>query len=214
MNTSAPHLLDTFRQLLVTPDLAAEGDAGNLVAEDADIQELAKTFEMIIGKPCPRSLQPALLLPDIVFVKWKLNQDVSGEVQIANPFMAVDRKLDPSLQDWTLDGHQLANMRIADAVTDLAGPLHTLFEVTEAGISEDLFLFDSRELRRLELSYADYLDKAAASRGIIYWQYLFCERRVTQPMAQVLSAELDFLEQRFPGPAIDDLQQRLRKRSE
>jgi len=213
MDATVQRLFDSFRQVLASPDLAAEGNAGSPEQAIPDIAELAEIFEGMYGMPCPRSLQPGLVLPDRVSVKWQYSRDVSGEVQISNHLGSMHRTLDASLQTVTVDGHRLGDMRIADAVTDMAGPLHTLFEVAGGMISEQLFLFDSRELRRIELSYADYLDMAATTRGIVFWQYLFSDRRVNPTMAKVLSAELAFLESRFPTPDLDALRRRLHERS-
>jgi hypothetical protein len=213
MHPTVKRLLDSFRQLLATPDLAAGGTAGSSDQPSPDVGEAAALFADLFGMPCPLSLQPGLLLPSAVSVTWQYSRDVSGEVQLSNLLSSMHRTLDASLLNVTVDGHLLGDMRIADAVLDNAGPLHTLFEVRDGRISEQLFLFDSRELRRIELSYDAYLDMAAATRGIVYWQYLFCERRVTPGMAQVLSAELEFLEARFPEPELDTLRRRLRERS-
>jgi len=214
MHATVQRLLDSFLQILANPELAPEGYAGGPEWTPSDVDKSAAMFAKLFAMPCPLSLQAGLILPDPVSVKWQYSLDILGEVQLSNLYSAMYRTLDASLLTETVDGYLLGDMRIADAVTDHAGPLHTLFEIRNGRISEQLFLFDSRELRRLELSYDAYLDMAAATRGIIYWQCLFCDWWIAPRMAQVLSAELDFLESRFPTTELDTLRRRLRERSE
>lgn len=212
MSASVQRLLDSFREILASSDLAAQGRAGSPDQPIPDLGDLPELFAGMFGMPCPRSLQPGLILPDMVSVTWEHDREVSGEVQISNLLGAMHRTLDDSLQTKTVEGHRLGDMRIADAVLDKAGPLHTLFEVRDGKISEQLFLFDSRELCRIELTYAAYLDMAAATRGIIYWQYLFCDQQILPTVEEVLSAELAFLESRFPAAEHGLLRERLRER--
>lgn len=214
MRATVQRLLDSFREILASPDLAAHGRVGSPDQPIPDLGDVPELFVGMFGMPCPPSLQPGLILPDIVSVTWEHGREVSGEVQIWNLLSTMHRTLDDSLHTVTVDGHRLGDMRIADAVLDKAGPLHTLFEVRDGMISEQLFLFDSRELRRIELTYAAYLDMAAATRGIIYWQYLFCDRKLPRTVEEVLSAELAFLESRFPAAEHGLLRERLRERSE
>jgi len=212
MRTTVQRLLDSFREILASSDLAAQGRAGSADQPIPDMADLAELFAGMFGMLCPPSLQPGLILPDMVSVTWEHDREVSGEVQISNLLGSMHRVLDESLHAVIVDGHQLGDMRIADAVLDTAGPLHTLFEVRDNMIFEQLFLFDSRELGRIDLTYDAYLDMAAATRGIAYWQYLFVDRRVTPTVAQVLSAELAFLESRFPAAEHGLLRERLRER--
>lgn len=213
MNTTINRLVESFGEILASPDLGAKGKSGSIEDAAHDIAPLARMFQAMFGMPCPPSLQPGLVLADIS-VTWEYSGEVSGEVQLRHLPSAMHRLLDDSLLNLVVDGHQLCDMRIIDAVTDNAGPLHTLIEVGGGKVSEQLFLFDSPDLELLELRYDAYLEMAAATRGIIYWQYLFCDRGLTHSASRTLQAELAFLTSRFPAPELEMLERRLRERSE
>src|SRR5262245_57988219 len=136
MNARVQRLLSAFRDILTSADLAAKGGVGSPEQPILEVAELIEMFEGMNGVPCPRSLQPGLVLPHPVSVRWQFNQDVSGEVNIRNVFSTMHRTLDPSLQTVVVNGHLLGNMRIADEVVVKAGPLHTLFEVEGGRIAE------------------------------------------------------------------------------
>lgn len=54
---------------------------------------------------------------------------------------------------------------------------------------------------------------AAASRGIVFWQFLFCEGRVTPDKARHLAVGLRRLRDRYGDPELVELEERLKKRS-
>ena len=96
MNTVVKQLLDSFRQLLATPELAAQGDVDSPDPAAPDVGETAALFADLFGTSCPPSMQPGLLLPDLVSVTWQYNRDVSGEAQLSNLFRSMHRRLDAS----------------------------------------------------------------------------------------------------------------------
>jgi hypothetical protein len=214
MNGTVKRLVASFQEILASSDLSPEGTTGDAGGATSDLAAAAQLFADLNGMPCPQSMQPGLVLPTEVAVRWQASEGIGGEVRIASLLLAFHATLDASLEDTTLAGHRLADMRIADSVLAKAGPLYTLFEVKDDRISEQLFLYDQKELLPLELTYDRYLEMAAASRGLVFWQTLFCDQRMLPGEGERLSAGLSFLEKRFPAPELSELSQRLRQRSD
>jgi hypothetical protein len=190
------------------PRLALNSNYSEFVEESA--ADLPGMFEQLYGHPCPESFKAALYLPDTLAVDWKRDDKVSGEFSLSNLFLTMQRTLDESLQDWTLNGIRLSETRFADAVVLHGGPLFTLVVVSDAGISEQLYLFDTRELYELELDYEGYLRSLSLAKGVVYWQYLFCRgARLGAFEAGVLKQEIAFLQEAFPGRDYQELLARL-----
>lgn len=168
-------------------------------------------FEGTYGAPCPESFRDALALPDHVELRWR-RDGVAGEFKIGNPLMVSERRLDESVLDLTLDGILLRDTRILDYVADYASPHTVLFKVQSGTIEPTLYLFDFEELRTLEFTYDLYLEWAAVSRGIVFWQFLFCDDRIRSDIAEVLDKGIDLLRRVAPDPGLDELAERLDKR--
>jgi hypothetical protein len=213
---AAEHLLAVARNLLAEPEWSAEGEAGTADQDptkpEDTIGRMAMLFEGMYEAPCPDSFRSALVLPDRVDVRWR-RSDAAGEFKIGNPLMARERMLDESVLDWTLDGVLLRETRILDDVVDYAGPLSTLFRMRPGVVEPTLYLFDTRDLLTLELSYDSYLDWAAVSRGLVFWQRLFCETGLSPDKAKSLGDGLRLLAQLAPDSGLVELEQRLKDRS-
>jgi hypothetical protein len=214
MNQSDTSLLKSIRELEMVPNIDIEFDRGVLSYTPPALADAVELYADMFGFQCPPSMRSGLLLPDTIDVRWQYGEAVAGEMQIANPLVAMHRQLDDSLLDWTLDDHKLVNMRVADQVLVNAGPFYILFEVSSHGPSEQLFLFDTRILRPMTLDYSSYLGVAGVTKSIVYWQYLYCAMRVTPAEARRLKSGVDFIAERFPALSLDDVQRRLRERSD
>jgi hypothetical protein len=206
-------LIGSFQEILAIPELKPEGTLD--VPEDSvgDIDVVAETFGPMFGMECPRSMRVGLGLPDTVSVRWQHDPNVSGEVNIVDLLGSMHSTFDPSLHREVIGGHRLGDLRIVDSVVVKAGPLHTVFEVLNGHISEQLYFFNARDLYPLELRYDAYLEMAGMTRAIVYWQYLFCSGRIAPPEMRVLAAGLDFLDARFPRTDRGELRERLRQRT-
>jgi hypothetical protein len=192
-------LTESIRELSADARLTVNSNYSGPDAESgADGGDLPDIFEQLYGYPCPESLKAGLYLPDTVEVDWKLDDRVSGEFSLSNALMTMHRTLDESLHSWTLKGIKLSETRFVDAVVLHGGPIYTLIVVNDEGISEQLYLFDTRELFELELSYEEYLRTLSLTKGITYWQYLFCgEMRLGAFEKAVLDEEITFLQKKF-----------------
>lgn len=213
---SSDRLLAAVQLLLAEPAWAAEGEvpaaARDTQNRESTVRAMETLFEKFYEAPCPESFRNALILPDRVDLRWR-RESVAGEIKIGNPLAVRKRKLDESVLDWTLGGTTLRDTRILDDVVDYAGPLSVLFRIGAQVVEPTLYLFDSRELRKLELTYDAYLDWAAVSRGIVFWQYLFCDDTNTPDVAKALEAGLALLALAAPDERLEDLGERLRRRT-
>lgn len=170
-------------------------------------------FEERFGFPPPKSLHAGLYLPDEIAVDWRHDDRVAGEFAPASPYVAMYRRLDPSVQNWTLDGIRLSEMRILDAVVLQSSPKYTLMRVQDGRVAELLYLFDTRELFELELTYEEYLRRLSVTKGIIYWQYLYARGLKLRGLERAtLEREIDFLRSAFPDGSYDELSARLQER--
>jgi hypothetical protein len=198
---------ESIQALRAAGGLALKSNYSGLNEEGGDLPEM---FEQLYGHPCPESLKVGLYLPDTVEVDWKRDKIVSGEFSLSNIFLTMHRTLDESLHEWTMKGVKLSETRFVDAVVLHGGPLYTLIVVSSKGVSEQLYLFDTREMFELELSYEDYLKSLSLAKGIVYWQYLF--RRGMRPGAfekSILTQEIKFLQETFPGRDYQELLSRV-----
>ncbi len=203
MTTSAEQLVLTTRGMLARTDLdEAIGEPG-FAAEEAwgdasEVEGLAEIFEVSFGFKCPVAFRDALLLPDQVTLRWAA-ENVAGEYDIANPLIALERKVDASLAAQSIQGMNLSDFCIVDRVLAKAGPLFVGFEVGGKG---DLYLYDTRELRILDIDLNEYLGWAAALRGLIFWQFLFAKGRLTPDKASALATGLQWLEHEVAGDSL------------
>jgi hypothetical protein len=208
-------LAEVIRELSADSRLALNSNDEGLDDEGrADAGDLPEMFEQLYGYPCPETLKAGLYLPDTLSADWKLDDIVSGEFSLSNIFLTIHRTLDESLHQWTLKDISLSETRFVDAVVLHGGPIYALIVLTGEGISEQLYLFDTREMFELELSYEEYLRTLILTKGIIYWQYLFCrERRLAAFEKSVLDKEITFLQTTFPNRDYQQLTAKLTEKS-
>lgn len=216
MARASQRLLDVARTLLTDPAWAASGSAGSPESDatdpDESVQRMAAMFERRFKLPCPPSFHEGLLLPDRVEIRWQAGE-IAGEIMIRNPLMSLKRTLDPSVMDWTLEGVPLAETRILDQVTDNAGPFWIVFRITKTEVDPTLYLFDQRDLWTLRIDFNAYLEMAALTRGIVFWQFLFCDDAMPPDVTKALQEGLQHLRKRAADPGLDELDRRLKERS-
>ncbi len=194
--TPAKRLLSDIRAVLTDPLWHAEGDAGDPSNDVPDTPQectdQADFFAALAGAPAPHALLPALVLPDMVRLRWQRN-GAAGEMALSNPLFSLGRKLDDSLLEQKVNGVPLGELRILDAVTDLAGPHYVVFRVGPDRVDPQLLLFDLREMLPLAIDFAGYLEAAGATRGILFWQHLFTDWRLTSDREHCLRSGLEVL---------------------
>ena len=212
---SAKRFLFDIRAVLADPYWHAEGDAGDPANDVPDTPQeradLANFFAALAGKPAPDAILPALVLPDIVRLRWQ-RDGAAGEMAISNPIYSLGRRLDDSLLAEKIDGIPLGELRILDAVTDLAGPFYVVFQAGPDRVDPQLLLFDLREILPLQIDFTCYIETAAAARGILFWQHLFTHRKLTQDRARHLRSGLELLH-RSGVEGVDALDRLLKQRT-
>ena len=193
--------LDASIQALYRPEISVDANytgLDELLLESAD--EVMANFQLLQGYECPNSFKAGLILSDIIAINWRHNKQVAGEFSLTNLFLSMSRILDESLQDWQFEDIKLSDMRIVDETLLNGGPLYTLILTSQTSLSEQLYLFDTREMFKLELDYQNYLEQVILTKGIIDWQYLFCQdRRLSGLEKATLEKAIQFLEKTFPN---------------
>jgi hypothetical protein len=213
MVSTAERLVKTTRAMLERKGLDdITGEPGYASGEPwgdaSEATDLADIFELSFGSECPPSFRSALLLPDRVALRWT-DGEVAGEYDIANPLMALERKLDPSLASESIEGLHLADFRIIDQVVAQAGPLFVGFEI---GTNGRLHLYDTREMRALDIDLHAYFGWAADLRGLVFWQFLFAKGRLTPDKAAALTTGLEWLERNEANDSVVAASKRLAER--
>jgi hypothetical protein len=216
MNDVLLDLRQAVRELRSYSDLTINAeDVGLDEAPLADVEENVEAFREMFGFGCPETLKPGLALPDLLSIDWQSGAIVSGEFELSNHFLTMNRTVDETLCDWVMKGIRLGDMRIVDAAVMHGGPIHVLVPASPSGLAEQLYVFNTREIFELELNYTDYLRQLSLSKGITYWQYLFCRgMRLSGFEKQILRQELAFVQSAFPGPDYQALQARWTEKSQ
>jgi hypothetical protein len=216
MSRATQNLVSRYRSILNDPDWHAQGDTGadeeDGTGSEKQIGEMAELFQMIAGQDCPKEFRTALLLPELLKTRWRRG-DVAGEIAISSPIKSLERRLDESLLERKVEGVALADLRIIDAVTDFAGPYFTVFQKTDTSISSTLYLFDNRDLRKMDVNLETYIDLATASLGVVFWQFLLCEGKLTPDKSKALIDGLSELRASTDEPMLDELDRRLAERT-
>jgi len=208
MNDVLSKLGQSIRELRSYQHLTVSGDDEGLEEVSlADLGELTHAFREMFGFGCPETLQVGLALPDLLSVNWQADPKVSGELALSNHFLTMNRTIDESLSDRVMKGVKLGDTRILDAVVLHGGPIHVVVPTSRAGLGEQLYVFNTREMFELEIDYTEYLRQLSFSKGVTYWQYLFCRNlRLTGFEKAVLQQELAFLQLAFPAGDYQRLQ--------
>lgn len=213
MVSTAEKLVETTRAMLARKGLNDVGGEPGSTGEEpwgdaSEANDLADIFELSFGSECPPSFRSALLLPDRVALRWTTGE-VAGEYDIANPLIALEHQVDPSLASQSSGGIKLADFRIVDRVVAQAGPLFVGFQI---GTNGSLHLYDTREMRALDIDLHAYLGWAADLRGLVFWQFLFANGRLTPDKAAALTTGLEWLERNDASDSIVAASKRLSER--
>ncbi|MGY4404085.1 hypothetical protein [Bradyrhizobium sp. USDA 3315] len=136
---------------------------------------------------------------------------VYGEFFLQTPLLFGPKNtLPPIFQDMTFGSLQLKNTRLLDWYALNGGPIHALLRVIDGRLDDNVLIFNEKELFQSELTCDTYLKEVARTKGVFYWQYLYCKDKSLQPFeVAALERGLDFLESAFEEDCTD-LRQRLR----
>ena len=88
--------------------------------------------------------------------------------------------------------------------------IHALLRVQDDHLLDDVLLFDGRHVYPMGLAYLAYVEMVRLTRGIAYWQFLFCQGAdVGAPRKETIRQGLELLETTFPDEDYSDLKRRL-----
>ncbi len=137
-------------------------------------------------------------------------EQVLGEFLLQTPLrFGPDSTLPDTFQDMKFGALQLRDTRVLDWYGYNGGPVHALLRVIDQRLDDKVWIFDERNLFESELVCSDYLRELARTKGVFYWQYLYCKDRRLQPFeVAALERGLSFLESAFQENC-DDLRKRL-----
>lgn len=164
-------------------------------------------FRLRTNLACPRDFDGGLSLPLRTSLLWE-HKGGRGGFELADAAHATQRRVAPTLFELTLDGVSLSSCFIIDE-RELQ---FVLCRVTGSGIDPTLYLCDSRDTWKLELSYADYLRFATRTYGPVFWQWLFCDAPLTPDKRAALTQAIAALEPDGVTPELLELKRRLAAR--
>lgn len=172
------------------------------------------TFPEDFGYACPPTMVPGLYLPDEVSVDWRHADRIAGDWSLSNHLFTRRRLLDDSVLDQTLGGIRLGDTRVVDAALRQGEPIYTLVHAPDGRLSDRLYVYDTRELFPMEIAYDAYLRALSVTKGILYWQFLYCRGlRLRGFERDVLGGEIEFLRAEFPTRSYDEVEAKWREKS-
>lgn len=162
----------------------------------------------------PAVLRDMLRIGDRLGVSWQSKSEVDGqpvlgEFFLRSPLALVSgNALPEALQERKAAGIDLRNVREFDFQPRSSGPIHALLPVEAGSITDRIFIYDEVEALPSELTCASYLEALTRTRGIFFWQYLYCDKRIEPIDVRVIASGLRFLEEAF-GEDCSELRRRL-----
>ena len=210
----AQELVNSVRALLATGAYGSRGEAGdaNLDAwNDVRQREFAvQVYEATAGSPCPPGFAPTLLLPDELTLSWH-DGEIAGEINLVNPQLALEQPLDESLHKKKVDDILLGSLRVFDRVVENAGPFYICWKPDDT-IPGQLYLFNLHSLNPIDLNAEEYCAAAGHTLGLIFWQHLFVDGKLTRDKAASLEAGLTWLHGKAPSQQLAAFRRRLTDR--
>lgn len=176
-----------------------------------DLRELA---EMTTDIECPAAILPALEISDELAVYWKhAAAKVAGEFILRSPLVfMVESGFDTAVLEETFDGVKLGETRTVDNAGYSGHGWYALLEVRDGKLVDEVLFFDSHHMYRMGISFAEYISRACLTRGIEYWQLLYCEGvDRDSPRLEEIGRGLELLSREFRDDDYADLFERLER---
>lgn len=167
---------------------------------------------------CPPTVARSVEIAKELAAYWKPRTSqgkhaVTGEFFL-RPVLTfgLDNEIASVFKTREYDGIDLETTRVFDYYHRNGGPIYALLQVVGSALDDKVLVFDEDNVYRTSLRYDTYLQKVRLTRGLLFWQYLFCERVTVDPgRVQRLRRGLSFLEAEFPGDDYSDLWKRLER---
>jgi hypothetical protein len=167
-------------------------------------EERKTVFKEQYGLECPPGLEDALFISDELFVYWKNKEKeeskiLAGEFHLRSPFLfASESELNDVFKHKKYDSIDLEETRVFDYYPYNGGPIHALLKVEGGTLRDEVLIFNEEDVFRTSLTYQTYLAALHVTKGVIYWQYLYCQRiKAKDYEKKQLKRGLDFIEAQF-----------------
>ncbi|MCV9961722.1 hypothetical protein OIU34_07380 [Pararhizobium sp. BT-229] len=165
----------------------------------------------------PEDILSALRIDTELGAYWiyqgKAGTKVSGEFVLCSPLVfMMESRLDEAFFDEPYDGIDLRETRSIDYAAYSGRGIHALLRVQKDRLIDNVLLFDGRHVYAMGLAYLDYVEMVRLTRGIAYWQFLFCQGAdIGAPRIETIRQGLELLAATFPDEDYSDLMLRLER---
>lgn len=188
------------------------------LADEAKAARVRRTLASIFDLEVAPSVAESVRIADNLYVYWKQkdapdDDAVFGEFYLSTVLLfGPENELNAAFKSKTFDGMDLNDTRVFDHYKYNGGPIYALVPVRNGRIEEDVLIFNEKRLLKTALTYPTYLEALRLTRGVRFWQYLFCENPRVEPYEiDALAGGLAFIAQVFPGDDYRDLRLRLER---
>jgi hypothetical protein len=186
----------------------------NFETKKASLRRLVSAVSDVV---CPPAVLEGLQIDTELSLYWKHDDGTKrgaiGEFILPSPLIfMLESRLSDVFFDEKYDGVDLRNTRTIDYSGYTAKGIHALLEVKRSKLVDDVILFDERQVFRLHMTYLEYMALIRRTRGIEYWQLLYCDGiDKDNPRLETIDRGLKVLRHEFPEEDFSDLLERLRR---
>ncbi|MEW2568937.1 hypothetical protein [Streptomyces sp. NPDC047070] len=200
-------------------ECAQFGEISPLLADPASVFSTLSSGEDL---PLSERVRGYFFRHDRIAAHWRVGDAGSrmvGEFSLTHIMRAVVEHYMDDIWEGDDDGERelYSELRFFDDTPRSGSGRMALLRVTPGVTDPEVWFFDTRQgAMRMELDYPDYLDAVLVTKGVIGWQYLYCEPDFSGPGFVSCSAGLQEMLETFPVLFPDhdytDLRSRLQER--
>jgi hypothetical protein len=212
----------------VLDDLAAEVHAlggselvevlyrNDRLVDESQVVHLREMLTAIFKLEAAAQVEELLRIDDSLHVYWKrkgASEDnaVFGEFHLRTPILFGPKNdLNETYKSKKYDGVNLHDTRVFDYYAYNGGPIYSLLPVHNGRIDDTVLVFNEKAVFSTTLTCSAYLEQLRRTRGVLFWQYLFCkDAKVESYELDALKRGLEFIARVFPKDDFSDLQRGL-----
>lgn len=187
-------------------------------ADPEELDEMETDFNEETNLKIPNSLKGLLIFADVSLhwaSKLQTPSDLRGIIEVPEieNIFRLDRYRIPMYDTQELDSETkglVSKAYFFDMGVDYEWG--TVLVKDENKDFPDLWFFDEYKFFLMDLNFDNYFDIVFQTKGMFYWQYLFCSREVYQQIdyykKEYIKNIIDFLPQLFPDDNITLLLER------
>jgi hypothetical protein len=216
MNDIKAKFVSMFSELKQTTDLKIIDIDDNVVSEDSDVLSFMVRKIQRAGIEFPDDFTDIMDMNGIK-VFWQYGDPViiAGEFHLSSLNQALiyndDKLWNDKMPAEKID--IIKDFRIFDDHPGAGDAKLAAFRLKDSGFTE-IWYFDRGDIRKMNLDYRGYLEATADLKGIIDWQYLFCEPDYSaselSDIKTKLESHLNFLSTHFKDIDYTKYHQRLK----